>query len=163
MLADAKKIEENNLQTAEVLVEEPSAIEVEMAIDKLKMYKALLSLIWKQEALPNEWKESVIIPIYKKGDKTVCNNYSGISLLSTSYKILTNILVSRLTPYIDEIIGDYQCAFRRNRSTIDQIFKEKLYSILMNFGIPKKLDLVRVGKQVSDIFEIHNGLKQGDA
>ncbi|PSN43860.1 Transposon TX1 uncharacterized 149 kDa protein [Blattella germanica] len=57
-----------------------------------------------------------------KGDKTDCNNYRRISLLSTSYKILTNILVSRLTPYIDDIIGDHQCAFRRNRSTIDQIF-----------------------------------------
>ncbi|KAJ4438965.1 hypothetical protein ANN_14919 [Periplaneta americana] len=28
----------------------------------------------------------------------------------------------RLTPYVDEIIGDHQCGFRRNRSTIDQIF-----------------------------------------
>ncbi|PSN43959.1 hypothetical protein C0J52_12363 [Blattella germanica] len=199
------KIKENNVQTAEVLVEEPSAIEVEMAIEKLKMYKAsgidgipaekihrLLSLTWKQEALPNEWKESVIIPIYKTGDETDCNNYRGISLLSTSYKILTNILISRLTPYIDEIIGDHQCAFRRNRSTIHQIFSLRqilgkkweyngtvhqlyLYSILMGFGILKKLvrltgmclngtkSRVWIGKQVSDIFEIHNGLEQGDA
>ena len=55
------------------------------------------------------------------GDRTDCNNYRGISLLSTSYKILTNILVSRHTPYVDDIIGD-QCGFRRNRSTIDKIF-----------------------------------------
>jgi hypothetical protein len=33
-----------------------------------------------------------------------------------------NILLSRLVPYIDEIIGDHQCGFRRNRSTTDQIF-----------------------------------------
>jgi hypothetical protein len=45
------------------------------------------------------------------------NNYRGISLLSTSYKILSNILLSRLVPYIDEIIGDHQCGFQRNRST----------------------------------------------
>jgi hypothetical protein len=51
-----------------------------------------------------------------------CNNYRGISLLSTSYKILTNILLSRLVLYIDEIIWDHQCGFRRNRSTTDQIF-----------------------------------------
>jgi hypothetical protein len=50
------------------------------------------------------------------------NNYRGISLLSTSYKILSNILLSRLSPYIDEITGDHQCEFRRNRSTTDQIF-----------------------------------------
>jgi hypothetical protein len=46
--------------------------------------------------------------------------YRGISRLSTSYKILSNILLSRLSPYRDEIIGDHQCGFRRNRSTTDQ-------------------------------------------
>ena len=40
----------------------------------------------------------------------------------TTYKILSNILLSRLTPYAKEIIGDHQCGFRRNRSTIDHTF-----------------------------------------
>jgi hypothetical protein len=31
-------------------------------------------------------------------------------------------LLSRLSPYIDVIIGDHQCGFRRNRTTTDQIF-----------------------------------------
>jgi hypothetical protein len=39
----------------------------------------------------------------------------------TTY-ILSNILVSRLTLYIDKIIGDHQCGFWRNRSTTSQIF-----------------------------------------
>jgi retron-type reverse transcriptase len=43
-------------------------------------------------------------------------------LLSTSYKILSNILLARLTPYADEIIWDHQCGFQHNRSTADQIF-----------------------------------------
>ena len=38
------------------------------------------------------------------------------------YKILSNILLSRLTPYAEEIIGDHWCGFRPNRSTTDQIF-----------------------------------------
>jgi hypothetical protein len=46
----------------------------------------------------------------------------GISLLPTTYKILSNILLSRLIPYAEEVIGDHQCGFRCNRSTTDHIF-----------------------------------------
>ena len=51
-----------------------------------------------------------------------CNNYREISLSSTSYKILSNILLSGVTQYANEIIGENQCGFRRNRSTINHIF-----------------------------------------
>jgi hypothetical protein len=123
--------------------------------------------IWNKEELPEEWKESVIVPIYKKGDKTDCSNYRGISRLSTTYKILPNILLSRLTPYAEEIIGDHQCGFQHSRSTTGHIFsihekkweyneavhqlfidfkkaydsvrREVLYNILIEFGIPMKL------------------------
>ena len=87
----------------------------------LEIHK-LITFIWKKEKLPEELKESIIIPIHKKGDKTDCSNYRGISLLPTTYKILSNILLSRLIPYAQEIIGDDQCGFRRNRSAIDHIF-----------------------------------------
>ena len=82
----------------------------------------LINSTWKKEKLPEEWNESIIVPIHKKGDKTNCNNYRGISLLPTTYKIASNILLSRLIPYAREIIGDHQCGFQRNRSTIDHIF-----------------------------------------
>jgi hypothetical protein len=72
--------------------------------------------------LPEHWKESITVPIYKKGDKTDCSNYREISLFSTAYIMLSNIPLLRLMPYADEIIGDHQCGFRRNRSTTDQIF-----------------------------------------
>jgi len=130
--------------------------------------------------LPEEWKELIIVPIHKKGDKTDCNNYRGISILPTTYKILSNILLSRLTPYAKEIIGDHQCGFQRNRSTIDHIFRirqilekkweysEEVHQLFIDFkkayefGIPKKLvrlikmsltekySRVWVGKNVSD-------------
>jgi predicted KAP-like P-loop ATPase len=80
----------------------------------------LLNSIWNKEELSDHWKKSIAVPIHKKADKPDCNNYHGI--LSTSYKILSNILLSRLRPYIDEIIGDHQCGFQCNRSTTDQIF-----------------------------------------
>jgi len=116
-----------------------------LAIEKLKSYKSpgnnqipaeliktggrtihyeihkLIISIWNKENMPKEWKESIIVPVYKKGDKTDCNEYRGISLFSTTYKILSNILRSRLIPYAEEIIGDYQCGFRRNRSNTAHI------------------------------------------
>jgi len=63
-----------------------------------------------------------VIPIHKKGNKTDCINYRGISLLPTTYKILSNILLSRLIPYAEEVIGDHQDGFRCNRPTTDHIF-----------------------------------------
>ena len=41
--------------------------------------------------------------------------------MPSTYKILSNILLSRLTPYAEEIAGDHQCGFRRNRSAADHI------------------------------------------
>jgi hypothetical protein len=139
-------VRQTEVHTAEPLVPEPSAFEVEMAIEKLKSHKSsgidqspaelikaggriirseihkLIISIWNKEELPEEWMESVIVPIYKESDATDCSNYRGISLLSTAYKILSNILLSRLTPYAEEITGDHQCGFRRDRSTTDHIF-----------------------------------------
>jgi len=81
-----------------------------------KIHK-LVNSIWKKEEFPRERNEFIFVLIYKKGDKTGCSNYSGISLLPTTYKILSNILLSKLTAYAEEIIGDHQCEFRCNRST----------------------------------------------
>jgi hypothetical protein len=38
----------------------------------------LFILFRKKELLPEEWKESIIVPIYKKGDETDCSYYRGI-------------------------------------------------------------------------------------
>jgi hypothetical protein len=131
---------------AEPLVPEPSLAEVEITIGKLKSYKSLgtdqilaelikaggetlhseihklICSIWNKEELPQQWKESITVPIHKKGDKTDCDNYPGISLLSTVLKILSNILLARLTLYVNEVIWDHWCGFCHNRSTTDQIF-----------------------------------------
>ena len=66
-------------------------------------------------------KESIIVHIYNKGNKTNCSNYRGVSLLSTTYKILSNILLSRLISYEEEITGESQCWFRRKKSTTNHI------------------------------------------
>jgi hypothetical protein len=71
----------------------------------------LIKSIWNKEELPQQWKESIIVPIYKKVDKTNCSNCTGISLPPTTYNNSFNILVSRLTPYGDERTVDHKCGF----------------------------------------------------
>jgi hypothetical protein len=114
------------------------------------------------------------------------NNFRGISLLSTSFKTLFNIVISRLSPYMDEIIGDHQCGFQCNRSTTDQIFciyqileKKWEYTETVHYShrgwgthdivrliklcLHETYSKVHTGKHLSDTFPIQNGLKQGDA
>lgn len=54
--------------------------------------------------------------------------YRGISRVNTSYTIFSFILLNRLKPYAEKIIGDYQNGFRSNRSTTDNIFAIKMIS-----------------------------------
>jgi hypothetical protein len=92
---DVRQLE---IHTAKRLMTEPSLVEVEVATVKLKSYKSpgtdqipgkmikaggetlcsyiheLISSIWNKEGLPQQWKESIILPIPKKCDKTLCNN-----------------------------------------------------------------------------------------
>jgi kynurenine formamidase len=90
------EVRQTEVHTAEPLVPEPSAFEFEMATVKLKRHKSpgidqisaelikaghriilseihkLIISICNMEEVPEEWKEAVVVPIYKKGDKTDC-------------------------------------------------------------------------------------------
>jgi hypothetical protein len=128
-------VRKTEIHTAGLLVPEPSAFEFDMAIEKPRSHKSpgidqipeelikaggkkihpeihkVSTFIRNNDKLPEEWKTLIIVPICKKGDKTDCNNYSGISLLPTMYKFQSNILFSKLIPYAEKIIGVHQCEF----------------------------------------------------
>jgi hypothetical protein len=104
--------------TAESLAPGLSRLAIELAIAKLKKYKSpgsdqitaeliqaggetLVTAVRKSYLVSGR---SLLLHQLKKGDKTDCNNYRVTSLLSTPYKMLSNILLSRLSPYIDEVI-----------------------------------------------------------
>jgi hypothetical protein len=105
---------------AKPLVPGPSRLEVKIAIAKLIKYSSPGS-----DQIPAE--------LIQVGDEILLSVTHKLTMLSTSYKILLNILLSRLSPYIDEIIGDYQRGFRCNRSTTNQIFCIRL--ILEKMGV----------------------------
>jgi hypothetical protein len=98
-------VRQTEMHTVDPFVPEPGASEVEVAIRKLKRYKSpgvdeipaeliqaggetlhsqfhkLIKLIWNNEEMPNQWKESIVVPVHIKADKSDCSNYRGISLL----------------------------------------------------------------------------------
>ncbi|VEN37593.1 unnamed protein product [Callosobruchus maculatus] len=171
---------------------------------EVHMYN-MIKNIWIKEELPEDWREAIICPIYKKGDKADCHNYRGIALLNAAYKILTMYLKDKLTVEMENIVGEYQCGFRPGRSTIDQIFtlrelqaesyehglqtlvlfvdfqqaydrikRHRMYKVLEDFKINAKLrrmvqltlrkteNMVRINNEISEKFEVNEGVRQGD-
>lgn len=59
------------------------------------MLHKLLTKIWEEKQIPQEWKNAIVVPIHKKGPKSKCDNYRGISLLSVASKILSRIIYIR--------------------------------------------------------------------
>ena len=60
----------------------------------------ILTLIFQcsmqQGSMPDEWKTANIIPIFKKGDRTITDDYRPVSLTSICSKILEHIIYSSI-------------------------------------------------------------------
>ena len=99
----------------------PAEVYKQEGASLMRTLHGLFLRIWGTE---EDFKDSIIVPIYKKkGDRSDCKNYRGISLLSVAGKILTRIIVNRLTRVIaNNILPESQCGFRQRRGTDDMIF-----------------------------------------
>ncbi len=81
----------------------------------------LFNGILEGERMPDEWRKSVLVPIFKnKGDVQSCSNYRGIKLLSYAMKIWERVVEKRLRRVVR--ISDEQFGFMPGRSTTDAIF-----------------------------------------
>lgn len=76
--------------------------------------------IWKEGKVPIEWKKSIIVPLYKRGDQEEVGNYRGISLLCTAYKVYAEVLRMRLEKVIEKknLVPESQIGFRKGKSAI---------------------------------------------
>lgn len=136
-----------NLPVMEELDATPTVDELEKAINSLKSRKApgndsippevikqgksvllgplhkLLCMCWKEGKVPQDMRDAKIITLYKnKGERSDCNNYRGISLLSIVGKVFARVALNRLQKLAERIYPESQCGFRAERSTIDMIF-----------------------------------------
>jgi len=81
----------------------------------------LITESWRNEAAPHDWKDAQLVMIFKKGDRHICGNYRGISLLSIPGKVLARIIPNRLTQHVEQFLLKAQYGFRTGKSTSDII------------------------------------------
>ena len=85
----------------------------------------LLKKSFDQGALPNDWREAIVTPVFKKGAKNIAVNYRPISLTSILCKILESIIKKQIVKhFIDEkLFANEQHGFIKGRSVTTQLLK----------------------------------------
>ena len=82
----------------------------------------LVSLIWTCLQVPTRWLTASITCLYKRGLRSLAENYRGLSIIATLSKIVSAIVVNRIKDTYEHILLHTQFGFRGNRSTNDAIF-----------------------------------------
>ena len=79
----------------------------------------ICNLSFEKGIFPDRVKISKVIPVFKKGSKTIMSNYRPISITNPVGKILEKLMHSRMVKYLEKfnLIYDYQFGFRKNHST----------------------------------------------
>ncbi|BHF69953.1 hypothetical protein SprV_0301300000 [Sparganum proliferum] len=85
---------------------------------------ALFQKMWRQGEVPQAFKDATIVHLYKrKGNRQLCDNHRGISLLIIAGKVFARFLLNRLNDHLEQgFLPESQCGFLRYRGTTDMIF-----------------------------------------
>jgi hypothetical protein len=83
---------------------------------------ALTNWSFQHGSIPPSWEESVVLSLPKDGDLADCGNYRGISLMSTTLKVITVILADRISQAgeLHNLFSPTQAGFRRKEECITQ-------------------------------------------
>ncbi len=90
------------------------------------------------EMAPEQFTTNLIVPLPKKGDLTLMNNYRGISLMSVAAKVLNKVLLYRIRDQIDAILRRNQAGFRKGRGCTEQVH---VLRRIIEGAIDKNIDL----------------------
>ena len=85
------------------------------------MLTAICQQLWIKRIWPKQWKESIYVPIPKKGDGSVWSNNRTIALLSHASKVMLQVIQHRLDMYTEQEITIEQAGFTKGRGTRDQM------------------------------------------
>ena len=97
----------------------------------------LIKDVWESESAPQEWKDALIVTLYKKKDPTLCDNHRGLSLLSVPGKLYALLLLNPLQDRLEELVMESQCGFRKGRSTTDQLFTlQQVFQDSWEYDVP---------------------------
>ena len=87
----------------------------------------LLADIWASSCVPQDWRDTELVPIPKKGNLSSCDNWRGISLLDVVGKICGRYLQNRLQFLADSELPESQCGFRSGRGCMDAVFSVRQF------------------------------------
>ena len=76
-----------------------------------------------QGAIPDDWRQANVAPVFKKGEKYDAANYRPVSLTCICCKTLEHIIVSKINKHLalESILADCQHGFRSQRSCETQL------------------------------------------
>ena len=115
----------------------------------------------KSSCYPDIWKKSNIIPVHKKNDKRLVNNYRPISLLPIFGKIFEKIMFNRIYDFLlkEELLNPNQSGFRPSDSCINQLLAIT-HEIFEAFDCNPTLEVRSVFLDISKAFDKvwHEGL-----
>ncbi|KAI3358712.1 hypothetical protein L3Q82_015123 [Scortum barcoo] len=131
----------------------------------------LCNIAWRLGTVPLEWQTGVVVPLFKKGDRRVCSNYRGITLLSLPGKVYARVLERRIRPIVDPDprIQEEQCGFRvpvvehwTSSLYPPQVWGPGAFAKGCSVSVRPEQELgLYIAGSKSDLFPVHVGLRQG--
>ena len=111
-----------NMKNGKAVGPDDIPVEVRKCLGEIALFLTkLCNRTMESERMPEEWRDSILIPIFKnKGDVQSCSNYRGIKLISTSMKLWERVVERRLRSELT--FSEQQYGFMPGKSTTDALF-----------------------------------------
>ena len=74
-------------------------------------------------SFPTQWKEALVVPVFKRGDRSQMTNYRPIALLSSVGKVCERVVFNKLYRFIFPFLTDQQSGFRKKDGTSLQLIR----------------------------------------